>query len=549
MFPYTDLQTLNLDWLLNKMKLTAEQLEALQDLLSESTVRDILEDLLRQMAESGELDDLVMDALFAQKFIQTEDEYEEYADAMADAVISYLANMAIGTCDSIVGTPIQTQPFVAIYNDVDSVLAPALLSYDCLVDKTTKFGVYSTNSWQPQNNGFYDQYAIGPNVYPIFYQNCTGFVGMLTRNRKYADSPWYKLFTWPGPDPIDPADLAACAVEKGDTDTAPFTFDCMNQRYSWRMCENMKASGCTPFLVATKDAGNWTVDDVAISRLRDGDILFSGNPNVHPTRYHGISHCMMYFKTLERLNAAAGDYGVAVQPYHGNVTSDLGYIVHCSGLGAGNPNNTFRIETLEHYYTTEVFSNGAVIYGCNVSANALNSSKLFFGVSGDWVLTSCIVNSAYRHYGLEDGQIPYGTVRALASGTQNGVFSYGQYRYAQPSPLPLDDPTPIPGDDDANPDGDFDFDKYITPKKAGIYTMTALNVHLLNGPTAGNTSDAGVSIPQPTTQYFILEVQDCTLAAGYVVQTVTTLYHDNPHKYERVLNYGTGRASVWKVVY
>ena len=536
MFPYTDLQTLNLDWLLHTTKLTAEQLKAMQDLLSETTVREILVDLLRQMAESGELDDLVMDALFAQKFVQSEEEYEAYADAMAGCVVSYLCNMAIGTSTSVVGAPVQNNPFVAVYCDVDSVLAPSLLSYDAIVDGISSFGTWRIDgSWEPSQSGNHDVVTIGNNIYPVLYNNCSGFVGMLTKARKYADSPWHLFFTDAN---ASVGELAAKALEFGDTNTTPWTVDFMNQRYTWRMCENMKTSGCTPFLIAKKINGEFVVDDAAISRLRDGDIIFTGNPNVHPGRFHGISHCAMYFKDLDRLNRKASEYGVSVQPWHGNAETEYGYIAHCSGstdgIVRGNM-NVFRIETLE-YNMSRGFSDGAEFWGCNISSNGLNSSKLHFGVSGEWVLTSCVVASNYRHFALEDEKIPYHYVRALASGSQNGIYSYGQYRYAQSRVIVEEGET-------------LDFDDYITPKTSGIYTVHNININLLNGPTAGNTSNAEIAMLNPTNQYFIFEVKDCTPLAGYVVQTVTALYHDSPHKYERVINYGEGNASVWKVIY
>lgn len=536
-WPYTDFQDLNLDWILRIIRENQINIKALSDLLNGRTVRDIIIDLLRDMAERGELDDIVMDALFAQKFVQSEEEYEAYADAMAECVVSYLCNMAIGTSTSVVGTPVQNNPFVAVYCDVNSVLAPALLTYDTIVDGISSFGTYRIDgSWEPSQSGNHDVVTIGNNIYPILYNNCSGFVGMLTRGRKYSDSPWHLFFTDAN---ASVRVLAGKALEFGDTDTTPWTVDFMNQRYTWRMCENMKSSGCTPFLIAKKVNGEFVVDDVAISRLRDGDIIFTGNPNVHPDRFHGISHCAMYFKNLDRLNRKASDYGVTVQPWHGNEETDYGYIAHCSGSTDGivrGTMNVFRIETLERNMSSG-FSDGAEFWGCNISANGLNSSKLHFGVSGEWVLTSCVVSNGARHNELEsDGTIPYHTVRALYSGTQNGVFSFGQYRYAQPRSI-------------ANEGDTVDFNDYISPKTAGLYTFNNINITLVNGPTAGNTSVDGVSVPNPTNLYMMFEVQDCTTSAGYVVQTVTTLYHENPHKYERVINYGTGRASIWKVIY
>jgi hypothetical protein len=505
---------------------------------AEEAVRPYSNDAVKEYAERAHQDMLaVKDALYGveeglePKFIPTREEWEEYADAMAAVVASYLCNMAPGTTDCVVGAPDQDHPFVAVYNDVYSTLYMNLMKYDAVVDGITTFGHYEDTNWPPAVDGNHDTITIGDMRYPILYMNCSGFVSLLTKGRDYASSPYYRLFTDPH---ATPRQLASCCLEKGDTNETPWTFDCLNVMLTWRMAEILRSSGCTPFPVAERRDGIGTLHADSVGRFRDGDLLFMGNEAKNPDRYKGIGHCAMYFRDLTRLNAAAKAWGagVTLQPCDSG-SGEHGYLVHCSGSTDDKVRGTWnvlRIETMDHYVNNDL-SDGGVIWGVRVASNALNSAKLHQSVTGRLLLYDCAVVNAYRHNANLD-TIPINHVESMREGTQNGFFSYGPFRYSQPDSI-------------VKPGETLDFNDYIGSRNAGVYCVWSTGVNLVNGPTAGNVTPGSAAMADPSNVYFIFETVDVSVTQGYSIQRVSVLYDKAPHTWERVVNYNK-KPSRWR---
>lgn len=490
------------------------------------------------------------------KFVPLDDEWEEYASAMARCAASYLVHMAPGTTTCIAEAPPDPEnQFVAIYLDNYNVLYMDLMKYEAIINGNTTFCHFDTNDltpeeqaltpeWHPSYNGRYDSITIDGRAYPILYMNCSGFVTLQIKNRDYISSPYYLRYTKSNATVME---LASRCVENGDTATSPWTFDCMNLLLTWRMAECMRSSGCTPFLVGKVNSqSEASFEDLGLGKLRDGDLIFCGNKEVEEgkfaERYLGVHHCLMYFKDLSRLNDAAQEYRLgcrfkAIDGDGGDVSK--GYVVHCSGSTDGvirGTKDVLRIETLDSYLKN--CDPHEKLYGCRVASNALNSSKMHQNITSDLLMYDCIVTNPWRHNATLD-RIPTTTVRAFVEDMTGGTYSYTQYRYNQPKALVGAGET-------------LDFDEYIGARKAGIYCLWTQRIVLENGPTSSSNTIGTDYMTSPTNVYFLFEVNCITKDTGYTVQTITTLESENvqtPHKWERSSN-GLGTLfSKWRQIY
>lgn len=527
------------------------------------------------------------------KFVPEEEENEAYADAMAYNVASYFCNMHPAATDCVdfpSEEPLGETPFVPVYKDKEAVLYTNLLRYDAVIDNQSTFGHYvpkttestapdpesgaetDTNTetdadtdsepesgaaakqrsvWTPTQDGNHDVLTVNGINYPIMYMACSNFLMLLTKNRAYEHSPWYRLFT---DKDATPRQLAALCLEKGDTDDTPWTFDCLNVGMSWRIAEVMKSSGCTPFFVTSKsEDGVVTWDNAAVKKMRDGDIMFAGDKSEdHENRYKGIYHCMMYFRNLDRLNEAAAKWGVTLRGFdearNMGFSGKYGYVVHCGGgTDAADETaygvkikNVIRIETMERFMFNT--GKGVTVWGARAAANALNSTKLHQGVTGRMMLYDCALVSSYRH-NHEGKTISYQYVEAMRSGKDknNGVFSYGQYRYSQlRSPVTT---TEIDGKTVKT----LDFNDFVGSKKAGIYCVWNDDVHLVNGPTEGNVTEGSSVLASPTEKLFMLEVKCVSISPAYAIQRVSTLTENTPKVWERTFNY-EGNPGAWREI-
>lgn len=523
---------------------TSEGLQALaqyvNDYLTSDEFKAYIEEELDKMAEDGTLNAMLSEISNSTKFIPSDDEHSAYVSGVSAAIADWFSNMAPGTSDSVTGSSTSvSQKYAAIYNDDYSVLFPNLLTYDAIVDNVWSFGKDPTLFPDTPVDSRYDSINVSGLTYPVMYMNCAGFVTMITKGRAYSVSPWLKLYTDAD---ATGKELAVTALEYGDMDEAPWTVDFMNTCITWRMAGVMKGSGCTPKLIASKSAGGLTSFEDALQYLRDGDVVFCGNPadSNYAQRYLSIHHCAIYFKTLQSLNAAGQLFGIQFKPWDDSTDVSHGYLVHCtSGSGSGSPSvqNVIRIDTLDSYMTR--VANNEKLYGCQISANAMNSSKEYLAVTGIMPLYNADMNPGARHnFRASASDIDFNTVRAFTSGTNNGTFSYGQYRYAQPT-ISI-----------AAAGSTVDLDNFVGPRESGIYLIDASNVTITHGPTDAEAVLGDDVLTSPTSLPLLLEVHDCFREDQLSLQALTVISSADAsyHKWERTVNF-EGTSSKWRQVY
>ena len=517
-------------------KLLAQLTEYINKFYDSDEFKSMLEEVLDEMAEDGTLDTMLSEIANSTKFIPTNEEHDAYVTGVANAIVSYLVHMRSGTCDSIAGNPSNTlQKFVATYCDNMGSLYDNVLTYDAIVDNVFTFGKWVQDGNDASHGDYYDYITISGTQYPVVYMNCSGFLTLLTKGRGYAFSPMYELFTNANP---TGRDLALKALEYGDLDEAPWTVDFMNVLTTWRMAGVMRGSGCIPKKIVSKNGSAVAFED-AFDYLRDGDVIFCGNPSNsnYQQRYLNAHHCMMYFKTLDALNTAAQTYGVRVKTWDDSVDSDNhGYVVHCTTASDGTygHNNVFRVDTLDSYLTRA--ADGEILYGCQISSNALNSGKQHQCITGHLPLYTAEIITGNRHnYRSGAETMDFNTVKAFTSGSNNGEYSFGQYRYAQPSQTVV------------SAGGELDCGDYIGPKQSGCYVINATGVSVTDGPTDADIVDGDDVLSSPTSSPMMLEVKDCYSPDGLTVQSLTLLT-STPHKWERTINYA-GTSSHWKEIY
>ena len=525
-------------WHLNKntektneiSKLLAQLTEFVNNYFDSADFEQIVAEKLDEMAESGTLDTMLSEIANSTKFIPTDDEHDAYVTGISIAICDWFANMASGTTDSVVGNPVSYgRKYAAVYSDDYDVGYQNLLTYDAIIDDIWTFGKDPSKFPDTPAEDRYDTISIGGLSYPVLYMNCVGFATMITKGRSYINSPWAVLYN---NSEATGRDMALKCMEYGDMNTAPWTFDCLNVLYTWRMASILKGSGCTPKLVAKKINGTMETTD-NLKYLRDGDIVFFGNPDNtdYNNRYLNIYHCAMYFKTLEKLNQAASVMGFTLKPWDDDTSVANGYIVHCTGgTGEGSIkyNNVFRVDTLDSYIGRA--NHTVMCYGSQVSANALNSSKEMAIATGTMPLFTCDMIPGRREgFDASAASLNFNTVRAFLSGTSDGTYSYGQYRYRQVSKSVVEDGSTV------------DLNDYIGPRKSGIYVF--------QGDTLGITYVHAPELDDnPMTTPVMLEVHDCYQGDGLTLQSFTILRYQNPKKYERTIN-NVGTASDWQEIF
>lgn len=187
---------------------------------------------------------------------------------------------------------------------------------------------------------------------------------------------------------------------------------------------------------------------------------------------------------------------------------------------------------------------GVTVWGVRAASNAMNSTKLHQGVTGRMVLYDCVLVSSYRHNtdDKENKTISYQYVEAMRSGKDrnNGVFSYGQYRYSQ-----IRSPVTTEEIDGETVKKTLNFNDFVGSKKSGTYCVWTSDVNLENGPTDGNVTEGSSVLKNPTKQLFMLEVKCVSISAAYAIQRVTTLTSVAPKVWERTFNHN-GVPSKWR---
>lgn len=521
-------------WALNKntektnemSKVIASLVEFINKFFESDEFERILTEKLDEMAEDGTLDTMLNEITHSTKFIPTDEEHEQYVSGVCATIADWFANMANGTSDSVVGNSNTTyQKTAVIYCDNYDVIYPNIMTYDAIIDDKWTFGKWHDAFPGTSSDVNHDSVTTGGATYPVTYMNCAGFVTMLTKGRGYSVSPWAALFN---NSDITGRQLARYCMEYGDTYETPWTFDFMNVLYTWRMAGIMKSSGCTPKKIVSKsgDVVTWEDD---VNYLRDGDVIFCGNLTNHANRYLGIHHCLIYFRDLTALNQAGQRWGIGFKAWNSSLNDEHGYVVHCTTSSDGQTygyKNVLRVDAFDDYVSR--LNSGEILYGSQVSANALNSSKEYLATSGWMPLFNCEVGLGQRHNFASGENVSFNTVRAFASGTNNGIHSYGQYRYRQPSSSIVADGSTV------------DLDDFVGPNKSGEY--------VIQGASSGITYTHAPELEyNPTTTPVLLEIKDCYQNDGLTLQCFTLL-SATPKKWERTINYA-GTASDWQEIF
>lgn len=523
-FPYVNLNDINLDFVLGQIHSLGNDVEAIKKYLEDLDLPQTVKDTLQEWLDNGTLLPIVEQALQA-VFIPEWELYDQYADGVAETAVSYLCAMAPGTTDCVIGTPLQPLPFIAIYEDSDYILPSSLLKYNSLVNGDVTFGIYTGGgTFAPGVDGNHNTLVHNGTSYPVVYFTCSTFVTMMCKNRDYMNSPFYELFSNPS---ATARSLANKTIEKGSNGQAPWTMDFLNLWYSWRIADNMQSSGNDPHLIAHYDNG--LVYDDFLDILKDGAILFQGNKNDYPDRNYGVFHCLLYFKTLDRLNHFANlNNGCQVKAYDTG-SPDHGFIVHCSGSTDGQVHSKFnvlRIETLDHFLrnSTYFMKAGGAVYGCNPIANAGNSGKRAKTITGNMKLTDCYIINGYEGQ-PSDGSLQYNMIQPFVTGSSypfNSINSTMQTHYSQPYTI-------------GGSGVSIDLNEFTTPAKNGKYVI-AVGTTIVNGP-------AGLA--SPLSSPLLLEVE--CYRSGVAVHTVTTMTNSTNHKYER--SKGTTTFTEWQTLY
>ena len=310
-----------------------------------------LERILDEMAEDGTLDSIVNDP---KMFVPNQMRRSSYAQKVLECAASYMYYAS--DCSSIVKASAPASTYKPVYNTTGK-------NWQSLLGKDAIY----------VNNFDYDDTMDGK---PVMYQNCSGFVTLLTMARDYLNSPY--AAAWAG----NTDDLISYCKELGTIYEYPYTMDFLHWQHTYSMFFIMESSGCNPNVMYNKNGG-WV--DTVVNNAKSGDILFDSLSD--NSYYEGIHHCMIYLKSLDDINNAAGQYGTfhALNYAGFDDNTEYGYVVHCgygvdpaTGVRSPDGPNVFRIDTLYHYVkNTESLHSDAdhVLYICKPYANTLNSSK------------------------------------------------------------------------------------------------------------------------------------------------------------------------------
>lgn len=343
--------------------------EWLDEKLNDGTIEDLLnsEVLNNIIHTTGEV-------VHNYPFTWRDDQYANYKDMIFSVMASYFVNEVNNLC--VVGEPTgRTTPFFAKYNNGNTYMG--LLGQGTFTYTDTE--VY---------NG---------NTYPVLYCDCSGFVSLMTKGRKYTDSPYYHAFNGE----TNEQTLKSYAREIGTFWTDEYTFDFLNKIVTYWMADLLNNSGCPLHTLSTysKEDG-LKVNADELTYLQTGDILFNGNSEL-TDRYRGIHHCMIYVKSLDELQPYGIPYGVTFKALLKEEDDEsYGYIIHCDA-----DNGILKIETL-YERMAQLGSNNAgsveYMYYSHAVHTTFNSSKAYFKLSGvfhaynDMYLTGR-QNSAYNN--------------------------------------------------------------------------------------------------------------------------------------------------------
>lgn len=323
--------------------------EWLDEKLKDGTIEDLLnsEVLNNILKETGNV-------VHNYPFTWRDDQYANYKDMIFSVMASYFVNEVNNLC--VVGKPTgRTTPFYAKYNDGN-----------------TYMGLLGQGTFTYTDTEMYNGES-----YPVLYCDCSAFVSLMTKGRKYTDSPYYHAFNGQ----TNENTLRKYAREIGTWWTDEYTFDFLNKIVTYWMADLLNNSGCPLHTLSTYSAEEGLkVNEDEFTYLQTGDILFNGNSEL-TNRYRGIHHCMIYVKSLDELQPYGVPYGVTFKALlKDEDNEDYGYIIHCDG-----DNGILKIETLYERMTQIGSTNPKSIeymYYSHAVHTTFNSSKAYFKLSG-----------------------------------------------------------------------------------------------------------------------------------------------------------------------
>lgn len=370
---------------------------------------------LDEMAADGTLADIINDQIFQDLVKQLETEIsrvpfelddankKKYLDESTKAIASYFASGV--SLDSVIGQSNVTPKTAYVYTDGDK-------GYMGVLGQGKTGFVYT------------DTKVINGLTYPVAYIDCSQFVSLITKCRDFTWSPYKYAFEHK--DNIDKTTLRSWCMEMGYLDDDEYyTFDFFNYIYSARMAFVMNNSGNQVRLVSSKLTSAEVEFTKYSETLEDGDLLFIGNPTKYSgkeKRYLGVHHVGVFYKTLDKLNAAAAQYNISLRDIDNGLKNEYGYIVHSTGT-TGEATNTLRINTLYAYANTLPTEGVRVIYSCKPYANSLNSNKARRAIS--------YMFSEYDKFGFGDRNGNYNYIRYNEDDKGRMLFQQISYNGSQ----------------------------------------------------------------------------------------------------------------------
>lgn len=355
-----------------------------KDYVDNIDIQKYVDDWLNKKLEDGTLENLLNSEILNNilketgtiihdyPFMWRDDEYKNYVDMVLSVAASYFVNEINNEC--IVGEPTgRNTPFFAKYNDGNTYMG--LLGQGEFI--------------------YTDKEVYNGNTYPVLYLDCSGFVSLMTKGRRYTDSPYYKAFTGT----TDEYTLRSYAREIGTYYTDEYTIDFLNKIVSYWIADMLHVSGCPLHNLSKYDSKTkeLNVDMSEFAYLKTGDILFNGSSYL-TNRYKGIHHCMIYLKSLDDIQIYGQPYGVSFKAVlHDNDNEQYGYIIHCD-----SESGVLKIETL---YSRMIKYGGVnpgteYIYYSHPVHNAWNSSKANYKITGllQWYSDTSIIGRSGGSY-------------------------------------------------------------------------------------------------------------------------------------------------------
>ena len=439
------------DTYFDSLDVSAEVDQKLDQMAADGTLANIINDQIFQDIERELKEDIARSP-----FNLSEANKKKYLDESTNAIASYFASGV--SLDSVVGQSNVTPKTAYVYTDGEK-------GYMGVLGQGSEGFVYT------------DTKVINGLTYPVAYVDCSQFVSLITKCRPFNDSPFQYAFThMPN---VDKTTLRSKCVENGYLDDDQYyTFDFFNYIYTARMAFIMNNSGNQLRVVSNKLTSAEVEFTEYAQTLEDGDLLFIGNPVKYKDetgdkkkRYLGMHHVGIFYKTLDKLNAAAAQYNITLRDIDNGLRSEHGYIVHCTGV-TNEATNTLRINTLYAYANTLPDEGVRIVYSCKPYANSLNSNKARRAIS--------YMFSEYDKFGFGDRNGNYNYIRCNEDDKGRMLFQQISYNGAQ-----------IPEGSDLNTIGDG---YYRCSNKQNILNMPEVNSSVFDLITVGTEAGSATGM-------------------------------------------------------